>query len=402
MKKKTSYTRTGTGARRRWTPHNHKHILLALSIWDDAFHRGVIRYAKDALWKIDAHLKYDPHPKPRRYDGIIAGYISEGRKTPSQAVVDQIKQANVPVLNLDPYNNYYNTVTLGLDVEAAVRMFTTYFAARGFRHLAVYPCGTTKSSSGKQFSAKLQPLMRQIHKYIVGSSIEVYGIPEGNLLPTLEELPKPLAVYCRGIYTAPRFCDICREANIRIPEQVAVLSAFYNKLFCAYGTTPISGIEWPEEQSGFDAAAMLDDMMNGKKFEQDQIRQIQPLRIIEAQSTNMLAIDNPHLAAAVAFMRGHFCELIQVSDILEQSDISSRYLQQLFRVHFGHSISEELEQLRIGRVKKLLLETDGTLEQIAHKSGFSGKMHLYRAFKRITGLPPGAWRHRWTAVSHQI
>ncbi|MDD4175498.1 MAG: AraC family transcriptional regulator [Bacteroidales bacterium] len=64
------------------------------------------------------------------------------------------------------------------------------------------------------------------------------------------------------------------------------------------------------------------------------------------------------------------------------------YLSSLFSSVVGTTIEKYLINLRIERVKELLVYDDKTLSEIAYEMGYSSVAHLSGQFKRITGFTP--------------
>ena len=63
----------------------------------------------------------------------------------------------------------------------------------------------------------------------------------------------------------------------------------------------------------------------------------------------------------------------------------------------GRSLHEEILRAKLVRAKRLLRESDGTIEEVAEKSGFGSLPRFHEAFKEAEGLSPGEWRHMNTS-----
>jgi len=91
-------------------------------------------------------------------------------------------------------------------------------------------------------------------------------------------------------------------------------------------------------------------------------------------------------------IREHACEGINVGDVLKVVPLSRRVLEQRFQKLLGRTPREEILQVRLGRVKQLLGETDLALYQIAERTGFEHVEYLSVVFERETGMTPSAFR----------
>jgi LacI family transcriptional regulator len=145
-------------------------------------------------------------------------------------------------------------------------------------------------------------------------------------------------------------------------------------------------------RAGYEAAALLDRLMNGKQVPAEA-HLIAPIGIAERQSTDVLAVDDREVAAAVRFIREHACEGIDVSDVLRVVRLSRRVFEQRFQRLLGRTPREEILDVRLRRVKQLLGETDLPLYVVAERAGFEHVEYLSVVFKRETGRTPSGWRN---------
>jgi len=72
--------------------------------------------------------------------------------------------------------------------------------------------------------------------------------------------------------------------------------------------------------------------------------------------------------------------------------ISSKYLSKLFKEEFGWKFVDYLIELRIRQAKRLLAETQLSVQEIAEKIGYTNSISFARTFKKIVGMPPGDFR----------
>ena len=144
---------------------------------------------------------------------------------------------------------------------------------------------------------------------------------------------------------------------------------------------------------GFAAAELLNHMMQGKRPPNGPTL-IAPLGVVVRQSSDVVAIEDAAVSAAVRFIREHATRGIGVDDVLKAVHISRSSLERRMRRLLGRSPNAEINRVRLDHVQKLLAETDLPLEVIAHKSGFLYQQYLAELFKRTFGESPGTWRRR--------
>ena len=183
----------------------------------------------------------------------------------------------------------------------------------------------------------------------------------------------------------------CRRAELLVPEQVAVLAADNDELLCEACIPSLSGIALTSERIGYEAAALLDRLMRGGRARKRPIL-IAPTGVLARQSTDTLAVDDPDLARAVAFIRGHAADPIQVNDVLREVPVSRRWLERRFHEVLGRGPGEEIRRVRLQRAKLLLAQTDMAVPQVAEAAGFGSREYLAAAFKEQTGLTPRQYR----------
>ena len=79
-------------------------------------------------------------------------------------------------------------------------------------------------------------------------------------------------------------------------------------------------------------------------------------------------------------------------------DIPHHHLSQLINQEMGKSFTQFVNQYRIADAKKLLLETNQNVIEIAYQVGFNNKTSFYKAFKADTGKSPSQFRVNSTAI----
>ncbi len=78
--------------------------------------------------------------------------------------------------------------------------------------------------------------------------------------------------------------------------------------------------------------------------------------------------------------------------IADQFHVSVAYLNRIFKQKTGESISSYIKLLRLEKAKKLLLETNKSVESIAKSVGFENTKYFYPLFKNEYGISPNLFR----------
>jgi LacI family transcriptional regulator len=209
----------------------------------------------------------------------------------------------------------------------------------------------------------------------------------------LAQLPRPVGLMACYDIRAQQLLDMCRELELAVPEQVAVIGVDNDELLCNLCTPPLTSVIPDTHQTGYVAAQLLDRMMNGRKVSSDPLF-IEPLGIALRQSTDILAINDPEIARAMRIIRERATLGLNVRQLMEQLPLSRRVFESRFQKRLGCTPHDMIVRIRMDRVRQLLRETDLPLETISHRCGFSHVEYLSAAFRKLTGVSPGAYRRR--------
>lgn len=105
---------------------------------------------------------------------------------------------------------------------------------------------------------------------------------------------------------------------------------------------------------------------------------------------------------AERFIRDNFHHPLRLDDVAERLHISGRQLQRVIKQHANKGFSEYLEDVRLTHIRKLLEQSDETLESIALQSGYSSGAYLQYAFKKKWGITPGEYRRKYRRQSSSL
>jgi LacI family transcriptional regulator len=193
--------------------------------------------------------------------------------------------------------------------------------------------------------------------------------------------------------------DACRLAEVDVPHQVAVIGVDDDELLCELSDPPLSSVVPDTRRAGWVAAELLAGWMAGRRPRRTAHR-IPPLGVTTRRSTDMLAVEDPELAAALRFISEHACQGITVNDVLGQVPLSRRVLESRFQRVLGRSPHHEILRVQLERAKQLLVQRHLTLGAVAHGAGFRNGEYLGTVFKRELGLTPGQYRKLHRSYSH--
>ncbi len=217
---------------------------------------------------------------------------------------------------------------------------------------------------------------------------------ESGIHAWLEAMPKPMAIFCHDDLRAYWIAGACARMGLRVPDEVAILGAGEDLGYVHAITPHLSSIKLPSTQEGFQAANLLLDRIAGKPLPQSPVF-LQPERVVERPSTDILRVDNMHAAKAVRFIREARGMGISVDDVAAHSGCCRKVLERLFRQHLGSTILAEIRREQIEHVRASLRTSSASIEKVAEECGYTSLNHLARDFKKRTGIAPGAYRRQF-------
>ncbi|MBL9190038.1 MAG: DNA-binding transcriptional regulator [Opitutaceae bacterium] len=325
-----------------------------------------------------------------RGDGIIARI--ETPKIARAVVRTGLPAVDVSAARLVPALPWVET-----DDEAIAHLAAEHLMERGFKRFAF--CGDGRFNWSlwreKHFAGRLKQAGHDCAVYRpLEPSVDGAGdvaAEARNLAQWLKGLPKPVGIMACYDIRGQQVLDACRGAGLPVPDEVAVIGVDNDALLCDLASPPLSSVKPNAHRAGYEAAALLDRMMAGKKVAA-KAHLIAPLGVAERQSTEVLAVDDRDVARAVQFIREHATEGIQVGDVLKAVPLSRRVLEQRFQKLLGLTPRAEILRTRLERVKQLLAQTELPLYIVAERTGFEHAEYLSVLFKRETGRTPSDWR----------
>jgi LacI family transcriptional regulator len=215
-----------------------------------------------------------------------------------------------------------------------------------------------------------------------------------NVAEALKHLPKPLGVFACNDMRGRSLIDLCRNEQIRVPDEVAILAVDNDDLICDLSQPQLSSVAIPWRKMGFRCAEALEKLFIGQPVKTRRIL-VGPECVIERHSTDTLAVEDADVAAALRFIRTHAHEPINVEDLMQHLPVARRSLERRFRDTVGRSPLEEIRKAHTDRAKYLLAETDLSIAEVAEKSGFAHAAWLSKSFRALTGETPSQYRERF-------
>ncbi|MDF2658847.1 MAG: hypothetical protein K0Q94_1638 [Paenibacillus sp.] len=104
---------------------------------------------------------------------------------------------------------------------------------------------------------------------------------------------------------------------------------------------------------------------------------------------------DPIMQLAAGYIHRHLFEEISLKQIADKLGIGQSQLTRRFHSAYGSTPVEYITRLRLEEVKRLLLETDETLDAIAYRCAFESGSYLSRVFRAKIGTTPSGFRQNY-------
>ncbi len=380
---------------RRASPRKVPRVLLCYLESNRSILQGIARFVRDfGPWS----LCRMPAMRDDRMPQWLAGWQGDGiiGRTTDDASAKLMRSTNVPLVDLRGGGRRHDIPLVHSDDVEVGRLAAEHLIDRGFKCFGFY--GQTDSPWAHDrcegFRAAIAASGGELFVFDGRAEFEgphAWDQAEAQVQAWLEPLPKPLAVLAENDDMADRVLNAARRAAIAVPDELAVIGVNDDSATCEICDPPLSTVMRDFEHQGYLAAELLHRLMNGQPPPAGPVL-IRPLGVSTRQSTDVLAIDDPDISAAISFIRRHACDGIGIDDVLKEVPLSRSVLQRRFRRVLGNTVNDTIIVQRIKRAQQLLSETTLPLQEVAEIAGFQHQQYLGAVFRKRLGTTPSRYR----------
>jgi LacI family transcriptional regulator len=371
-----------------------KRVLIALGWYDYRLHRGIERYALEQNWHLASGLERD-HIIPWGWkgDGILAWLSMD------DTLAEFVGGARKPTVDFSFRRPELKFPRVLEDHAHAAHLVADHFLARGFSHFIFY-----SSTSNWAYEERGYGFVKVIEKAGHGvlwlrwhkspafrAGREQWQRRRDWLGSHLKKAPKPLAVFAANDEHALEVLEACEEAELSVPEEVAIVGTENYLLAPDALRIPISSVDTNLETMGYRGAQLLDEIMQGKKPPQTPTR-IPAAGLIVRKSSDILAVNHRGVAESLRLIQSRLHEPIGVEDLVKVAAMSRRALHKAFLAQLGRTPGQEIQRARIERAKRLLSTSNHKLDVIASMCGYQNANSFCVAFLRLTEMTPNEYR----------
>jgi len=211
-----------------------------------------------------------------------------------------------------------------------------------------------------------------------------------QMVPWVASLPRRCAIFAvndccarcaakaliRAGRSAPRSGTLVGADGVEPPPKDSHLAA------------TVSTVRLDFERAGYLAAKALDEMANNCVAESSASTTFPPLLVERRQSTRGHGRRDPRILEAMETIRREACDGLTAAALAARYEGSRRLFEMRFREAAGHSVLDEIINVRMARAVDLLANTKMRINAIANFSGFKTELAFWKIFRKRMGTSP--------------
>ncbi|PAW66520.1 MAG: hypothetical protein B9S34_07775 [Opitutia bacterium Tous-C1TDCM] len=321
--------------------------------------------------------------------GVIARVESPG-------IARRLRATGLPVIDVSAALPRLVFPRVATEAAGVAGLAADHLAQRGFASFAY--CGDRRYHWARRRGEAFAAAVRKS-----GGTCSLYS-PEpgavddeiGAIARWLPTLPRPVGVLACLDGRGQQVLAACRQAGLRVPDQVAVIGVHNDELLCELCDPPLSSVIPNARRAGHEAAALLARAMRGRSVPV-ALHEIPPLGVAARQSTDLRAVGDAKIAEVLRVMHERAASGVNVADVLRAVPMARTALERRFKALLGVAPHAHLRRLRMERVRELLVRTSLPVGEIAAATGFEHAEYLSAMFRRECGLTPRDYRARHAA-----
>ncbi len=372
-----------------------RNVLLALGWYDHRLLQGIATYASEHRWHLASHSIIHEKVIPWGWegDGILA-WLGAG-----DDLADFVLKAKKPTVDFSLRRRATPFAHVVQDHVKTGEMVADHFIERGMTRFCFFSDTENWSQveRGEAFKAALKRRglecehLRWDRADKREAATEHCSRRRTWLMTRLREAPKPLAVFAANGTLAVEVRELCEEAGLHVPTQVAIVGIDDYLLSVGAIKKYVSGVDTNLEEQGYRGAELLDRLMRGEKAPTEPVR-IQPAAVITRMSSDVLATGHDGVIRALHHITDHFAGPLGVKELAAVAHMSERGLRQAFVKHIGCTPGDRLRTVRIDSAKRLLAGSSEKIESVSHRCGYPNLNSFFAAFRRTENMTPAEYR----------
>lgn len=112
-------------------------------------------------------------------------------------------------------------------------------------------------------------------------------------------------------------------------------------------------------------------------------------------SPEQYSYNNGCVEKVFEYINNNFQKQITLPEVSKIANMSEASFSRLMKKHTGFSFIDNLNEIRLGNVSRMLIDTSYSIAEIAFKCGFNNMANFNRTFKNKKGLTPKEFRNKY-------
>ena len=372
--------------------------------WGRSFVRGVADFGASLPmgWVVFPRSPAENFPEvfqEGEWDGVIV-------QVTDVESINVVRAASCPVVLVDPRPEVLpDYPRIVFDHQAVGHVAAKHLLETGRRHFGFFGFDQAKLSEEREqaFVAAIGqagfgcavtriPIELRHHRTRVG---------EGGreiMRGALEALPRPVAIGCGNDELSRVLLELCLDAGIAVPEEVALIGGDDDDLFCRTSQPSLSSVSLPFTEAGQAAAGVLQRLISGPGAA-PLVTRVGPSEVAARDSTRVVPGEDRAIEAAVRELHRRVADpKLRMAEVAAAANLSVSSLERRFQRALGCTPLVKLRDVRVTLAKRLLGETEKSVNEVARTCGFGSASRFGVAFREMTGMSPLAYRRD---ASHQ-
>ncbi|ATL49269.1 transcriptional regulator [Chitinophaga caeni] len=324
-------------------------------------------------------------------DGIIAQFYNSDN-------VKIFQENGIAAIAQDFKQRFTDIPNITGDHYLAGKMGAAYFIKKGFQHFGFYGfkgiVWSEERCEGFKNELEKNGFHDRFFEYQNEESTDLWYYESAPLMDWLRNLPKPAAVMTCDDHQGHHIIEVCNQAGIQIPDEIAVLGVDNDEIICTLSDPQLSSIHQDVEQGGYEAARLMESMIERPGDLHDDVI-VNPTHIVTRKSTDVYATQDAQISIVLKYIHQNLDRKLNVNELLKLVPLSRRLLESRFKNATNYSIYSYILNLKIEKFAEKLLETNSPIVEIAIEMGFIEYKNISRQFKAKMGCTPTEYRSRY-------
>lgn len=186
--------------------------------------------------------------------------------------------------------------------------------------------------------------------------------------------------------------DLLRELRKKTKDPVVIIISAYSEFDYAHQALELGVVNYllkpiPKKK-------LMDAVEKAIAIDEDKTRKGLMNKIVDDTllQANQISTMNKSIQEVLDYVEDHFHEEISLKGIAEIVHLNASYLSSLFKEEVEMTFIEYLTRRRLQEAKKLLIQTDLTVNEIAEKVGYHTAKYFIKLFKQYEKATPSSYR----------